>query len=362
MNSSQNKRKIILDTNVMYYLCDLSSPPNNIDIAKTALYIKENYQKCDFAISSVSFYEFIMHYRTRARYIRRVSTVMRNYHIRIYQDPYIPIPTKIIRPYDFTNIRQQNIKKLIGTFMPQKIDVESRFAAAILLIVLISDIAFEAFPDGDFNQKTISLLSNVANVSQKIVVDCLNESYKIAYTQNDPEGFIQTAFQNLLALLLPPSVSLCKKLSYMKEDDDVTCCFHLVTQEEWHKENEIIEKKISTRRTPTGFVSKNARRYGKSIGDKQLTAFLSEMWHTIGNTKGLESEPIKEYIFEITRSILLNGSAFRKNDINDSMILGSMSPEDCLITCDKKMIEHMEKYKEGHREYANSLLLLQELQ
>lgn len=61
------------------------------------------------------------------------------------------------------------------------------------------------------------------------------------------------------------------------------------------------------------------------------------------------------YIFETVKNTLLHGSAFWKNDIIDAMILGSMTPNDHLITCDKKMLEHMERYQKGHIEYANSL-------
>lgn len=44
------------------------------------------------------------------------------------------------------------------------------------------------------------------------------------------------------------------------------------------------------------------------------------------------------YIFETVKNTLLHGSAFWKNDIIDAMILGSMTPNDHLITCDKKMM------------------------
>ena len=62
------------------------------------------------------------------------------------------------------------------------------------------------------------------------------------------------------------------------------------------------------------------------------------------------------------KRILLQGGAFWKNDIIDAMILGGMASNDYLITCDKKMQEHMEKYQKDHIEYANSLTLIQTLQ
>ena len=89
-----------------------------------------------------------------------------------------------------------------------------------------------------------------------------------------------------------------------------------------------------------------------------MTDYLNNLWAMLANVD-ISSNAIREYTFEIIQSIFLNGSSFRKNDINDSMILGSMSAGDCIVTCDKKMLEHMEKYKGTHPEYTNSLLLLQ---
>ena len=89
-----------------------------------------------------------------------------------------------------------------------------------------------------------------------------------------------------------------------------------------------------------------------------MTDFLNNLWATLANVD-INSESIREYTFEIIQSILLNGSSFGKNDINDSMILGNMGASDYLVTCDKRMLEHMEKYKDTHSEYTNSLLLRQ---
>lgn len=357
MRSSANGPKVILDTNIIYYLCDLSPTPNDFDVSKLSSFIREKYQEYDFAISSVSFYEFVMRNRKYAAILRRVCATMRNYHIRIYNDPYLPIRLSV--PYDLTKIRQRDIRQVTDSFITQKIDVESRFAAAIFMTVLISIIAFEAFPDGKFNPNTISLLSAVSNLDKDVAVAYLKDAYAHAYTLSNPEDIIRDSFQWLLQFLISQSVSLCKKLAYMKAEDDMSECFHKISEQELRDTRLQIEKAISKKgQTPTAFVSKKARQFGRAIGDKQLTDFLNNLWATLANVD-INSESIREYTFEIIRSILLNGSSFRKNDINDSMILGNMGASDYLVTCDKRMLEHMEKYKDTHSEYTNSLLLRQ---
>ncbi len=357
MGNSENGSKVILDTNIMYYLCGLSPVPNNFDISKLSSFIREKYQEYDFAISSVSFYEFVMHNRKHAGILRRACSAMRNYHIRIYNDPYLPI--RLSAPYNLTKIRQHDVQQVIDSFITQKIDVESRFAAAIFMTVLISVIAFEAFPNENFNSNTASLLSAVANTNQSVAVACLKDAYVRAYASNDPEDFIRDSFQHLLQLLIPLSVPLCKELAYMKAEDNISECFRKISKQKWRDANLQMERAISKKgQTPTAFVSKKARQFGKAIGDKQLTDYLNNLWAMLANVD-ISSNAIREYTFEIIQSIFLNGSSFRKNDINDSMILGSMSAGDCIVTCDKKMLEHMEKYKGTHPEYTNSLLLLQ---
>lgn len=82
--------KVILDTNMVYYICGLSSP-HHLSVSKVLSYLNENQNQINFAISSVSFYELLIHYQKRAHHIRRICSTLRNYHIKIYNDVYLPI-------------------------------------------------------------------------------------------------------------------------------------------------------------------------------------------------------------------------------------------------------------------------------
>lgn len=350
--------KVLLDTNMVYYICGLSTS-DHISVSKVLSYIEENQSKMNFAISSVSFYELLVRYQKRARLIRRIFSALRNYHIRIYNDAYLPI--SFTPPCDFTKIRQQELESKISEFLPRKVDVESRFSAAILLILLLSEISFEAYPTGELNSKAFKILTAVANVSRGVTVKCLNKAYQSAYQQKDAESYIRDEFQRLLAMLLPLGVAACKKCANIEETDDIVEYYDAIPKDELAREIEVIERAIARKQTSTRYIFKRAAAYGKTIGDKTLKDFLQHIWETTANTS-IANESIKEYIFETVKSILLQGGAFWKNDIIDAMILGGMASNDYLITCDKKMQEHMEKYQKDHIEYANSLTLIQTLQ
>lgn len=68
---------VLIDTNVLYYLCELAQPPADFSIQQTLKSIKENRQKEKIAISSISFFELLLKYQKQAGVIRRVSTFCR---------------------------------------------------------------------------------------------------------------------------------------------------------------------------------------------------------------------------------------------------------------------------------------------
>ena len=350
--------KVILDTNMVYYICGLSSS-NQISISKVLAYLEANQGKMEFATSSVSFYELLVRYQKRARLIRQICSTLRNYHIRIYNDPYLPI--NFTPPYDFTKIRQQELASKISEFLPRKVDVESRFAAVILLVLLLSEISFEAYPTGELNSKTFPILTAVANISQQVTVTCLNRVYQNAYQQKDAENYIRDDFQRLLAMLLPLGVTVCKKCADIKETDDIVEFYDAISKDEMTREIEAIERALAHKHASTQYVFKRAIAYGKKIGDKTLKDLLQHIWDTTANAP-IANESLKEYIYETVKGTLLQGGSFWKNDIIDAMILGNMSQNDYLITCDKKMLNHMDQYQKDHVEYANSLKLVQGFQ
>lgn len=56
---------VLIDTNVLYYLCELAQPPADFSIQQTLKSIKENRQKEKIAISSISFLNFCLNTKSK---------------------------------------------------------------------------------------------------------------------------------------------------------------------------------------------------------------------------------------------------------------------------------------------------------
>lgn len=129
----------------------------------------------------------------------------------------------------------------------------------------------------------------------------LNLSMQSAvYNLSPPPCFVHYALlSNYRQLLIPLSVPLCKELAYMKAEDNISECFRKISKQKWRDANLQMERAISKKgQTPTAFVSKKARQFGKAIGDKQLTDYLNNLWAMLANVD-ISSNAIREYTFEI---------------------------------------------------------------
>lgn len=86
--NNMNNTKILIDTNVLYYACGLSTPPKTVSQ-------KRLFQEIDAAqsveISSIFFAEFLTKYRCHAGTIRRVCSFMRQHHIYISNNEHMDV-------------------------------------------------------------------------------------------------------------------------------------------------------------------------------------------------------------------------------------------------------------------------------
>lgn len=83
---------------------------------------------------------------------------------------------------------------------------------------------------------------------------------------------MRNEFHQLLELLLPLGVALCKKLSYMTENDNLPDCFKSIAKEEWNTMVLSEEKKLKKIITPTMYVSKRSLQYVYSCGLEDVYA------------------------------------------------------------------------------------------
>ena len=70
---------------------------------------------------------------------------------------------------------------------------------------------------------------------------------------------------------------------------------------------------------------------------------------------------MREYFQSIVNRCLKSGGSFKKNDINDALILSSVGKKDIFITFDHGVIDHMKECQTTRPEYTKSLDQIKQL-
>lgn len=346
---------LIIDTNTLYYISGLSTP-DSIDIEKVVLEINKNGGAM---ISSVSFAEFLSKYHRHAGIVRRTCSFMRQHHIQICENKVIPFNDDIIKRLRY--IKQNDLDSVFDKLIILKSNVESKFATIVFFTVLVCQVIFECNVD-PYNLPTgvFDFFSTIFKNSLRPIISGIFElSYREAYKSNDAENIIKRDFYNYLRILSSLCIPLFKhyidEFEKMDEGDiiDVPQFMGKYSDANWGEEMTAYQRRIDKQSTPSQYLKKRGVSYGKNINDKQLSALFDGLQNSFVKTLGETS--IEEYMFSIVKNTISNGGAFRKNDINDALILTSLQTGDIILTFDNRMIEHMEKHSEKREEYDNSV-------
>lgn len=340
---------IVLDTNIIYYLCDLS--PSPIPLASLKKYLDCKRKTEELCISSVSLYEIIARYNKHANEFRRIICTFKYYNIQLIDDGHYGVFAPLKK--EVRKIRQNRLNELWYGIKKYKIDVESRYTAAVFHYVFASSIIFSVVDDIE-NVPDAFLLGLKATLKfvQEFVLDIFKETFSEGYNTDDCENIVKFKFSQLLEHLLPASISICKKFydSTIDSSGDIKTPFDDENYFELFKD---LSRKIKKRDRTMQFVTSIATVYSHKSKDKQLKKYLSNIDDTIDHV--FEQEAMKEYIFEIVNKCLLNAGEFWKNSINDAFILSTIGENDILISFDNGVRKHMENYKDTKPNYKNSV-------
>lgn len=352
---------LVLDTNALYYSCGLSTPPQDID--KKMLLRAIDFAE-DAVISYVTLAEFLTKYRKHAGIVRRVCTFMRNHHIRVIDCKLMPIDHEFIKR--LAKIRQKELNTAFSPIFDAKIMIESRFAAGVFLVLLISETIFEcSINPNDLSAPAFEFLSILFKILRENLVPVFEEIYRDAYKTDDAENDIRKAIYRLLNTFIPVLMPLCQKvLSDIKncpviDDANVPEIINSFSHSEWEVATHSYHKRIDKQKTPIHFVQKRGITYGKEINDKHLNVLLNGLEISIQKIIGYNA--LNEYLFTILKKSITQGGAFQKNDINDALILCTLKTDDIIISFDKGMIAHLREYESKHEEYKNSTAYISNL-
>ena len=360
MNSAQNllhslgaekaKRTILLDTNLIYYLCGMSEGP----IAKEIIqrYITSMEANNSFFISSVSLYEIIARFHNHANCFRRLMYILRNNHIRIIDSPYFK---KIsLFQSELTQIKQKQLEMIWKEIKENKVDVESRYATVIFVLVFASALVFECVDNvNEVPSSFYQCIELTLTVMRDIALQCFQEAFKNGYSNADCERQVKNEFSNLLQYFLPPALVLCKDSFSWTADDEGNYQIPDLSKEEYIRETVLIAHKLKKVQRPTLRIAKQSKQYDKRIGKDGLLQYLRGLSSTI--TELFAEETTQEYIYSIVQKCLTHGGVFYKNDINDALILSLVSKNEILLTLDAGIIGHMTYFKASRVEYMHCL-------
>ena len=352
---------MVLDTNTLYYACGLSAPPLDVDRNKLIRTIRSTE---DVVISYVTLAEFLTKYRRHARIIRRTCSYMRDNHIRVIGCEYMPIDKQFIML--LTKIKQKDFNKEFKGIFDAKIDIESRIASTVFFVLLVCETIFECNIDPmNLTAPAFGFLSNLFKILRETLVPVFNEFYQDAYKTDDAENYIRRGIYRLLDTFIPVLMPLCQRViqdindSVEPNEVDTTEIIHNFKRTEWEVATETYHGRINKQRTPVHYVQRRGITYGKGINDKHLKLLLGGLEKSIEKIVGQNA--LKEYLFDILRKSITEGGAFRKNDINDALILCALNANDTIISFDNGIINHLRKRADVRVEYMNSVAAIENL-
>ncbi len=245
--------------------------------------------------------------------------------------------------------------------LPIKVNVESRYCYAIFFIVHICTTIFEcnidpcSVPDpffaflSDVYKKTLTPL--LTQIFYNIYID--------AYKTDNAENYIRHKFYEMsnlfISLVIPMFQNLSSKIDNAKVGEliDIEQILRDFNNVQWELEMNKYQTKIKKRTTPMQFVSRSGLEYGKSINDKHLNALLSGLKNSL--IKTIKNTTIPEYLYRIISNCVSSGGSFRKNDINDALVLSNIDANNIILSFDKGVISYLENATDKHPEYNNSL-------
>lgn len=352
---------LLIDTNILYYATGFSTHAS-VDGKTIAQTINEAEQ---VYLSSVSLGEIIAKYNKNADRINCICNFMLRHHIEIHNNRYIPFQDDIL--LKLAAINQVELIRLYETLSARKCYIEAPYAITVFFSVLFCDIIYECnidpykIPNCIFEFFSIvfkdSLTPTISNL--------LKSAYQAAYATDYAEDYIKEAFHKYLEFAISLCVPLCKHVideyDQIPEGEivDIPAIISRYKNSNWAEDMTKYQLKIKKKPTPATFVKSKGLSYGKGINDKHLSALLDGLSASFKKT--ISVHPLEEYVYSMVRNTISNGGAFWKNDINDALILSTLTPDDTILTFDTRMIEHMERYSTAHTEYKNSVAYIKSI-
>lgn len=351
-----NDNDIIIDTNIVYYLCGLSMDPTTSK--GIAQFLRTEGQKRKIYLSSVSLYEILARFHRRANHFRRIMCALRSFNIHIVDNEYYPKIAAFQKPLE--TFRQKEVSRLWHEVLERKRDVEASYATIVFVLVLSSSTVFECIGDvSNVPEYLYVALKSTLEKSRDIARDILKEAFIAGYQTDDCETYVRDVFSALLNYFLPLNTSVCNSAKNWEQEEDGTVIIPDAEIIRYQDSIETIAKRIQKRITPADYIMRRAKEFDRKKGTISLHDYLLNLSNTILNIVPGFSTP--RYLYAIVERCVTQGSPFMKNDVIDAMILETLDDTKVFLTMDKGVIKHMTEHMGNNLAYQNSLKMIQQL-
>ena len=341
----------VLDTNAFYYAAGISKC--TYDVKKLEKLIDDN----EVFISSTTLFEFLIKFRNDIDTIHHGGKFLWEKRIKLAGNVINPLPKGFSG--DIMNITADQLERLCGVVLENKIDVESRFITMLFDMCLFSGYYFSAMSSGkeppgfcfEVLEKTYNMFTQE---NLNIFVDIFTEGYKT----DDCENYVRNCFYNLLEFELEKGIPFIEHSKAIRDEDSVSNIDEWLPAEDYLQDTQALNRKMQAK-TSTAFLQRLAITYWKNNNDPQLSKHIQKI-RDIFDRK-VKFTALQEYFYDTLIAIMTSGAALWKNDLLDAIILCNVQDLHILITYDNGVITQMDKRKHEHSKYLESINVINAL-
>lgn len=341
----------ILDTNAFYYAAGISE--FTYDVNKLQTLIEDN----SMFISSTSLFEFLVKFRNDISMIHKGGKYLWENNIKLASNVINPLPDNFSG--DIMNITETELHSLCETVLKNKIDVESRFTAILFDMCLFSGYYFSAMSSGvEPCGFCFEILARVYKMFTEGNLELFKDIYTEGYTTDNCENYVRNYFYDLLAVELEMGIPFIERAKNIRSEQEIYDIDTWISSEDYSKDTLKLNAKLQ-KRTSTAFLRQLSVIYWKSNNDPELMKHIQKLQSMFEGK--IKFTALREYCYDTLTNIMVHSGAWWKNDLLDAIILCNVQDEHVLITYDKGVIERMEKRKNEHPKYQESIKAIEDL-
>ena len=257
---------IFLDTNAVYYAGGFSKS-DKCDVRKILLYAQDG----DLCISSITMDEILFHYRKQAKMVRRIFSFLRCNNIRIISHSLSAVNEMTMSK--LSTYTQKDVNNYYKSVLPQKADIEGRYAFAMFFCVLTAALFFQIQNKSTINDVSVHLMTAWTHAHASECTSFFKNAFRTGYKIDNCENYVKDAFEGRLFHELSYLTPILLKLS---EESEINLCTIFESPDLEENINHT-SRKMRTHSHASQYIKVQLSRYKKKTSTKEITEFFDNM-------------------------------------------------------------------------------------